>query len=67
MRPFGVNLAFGANFPQASDAPIARQLRRFGVNMVRLHHTSPDRTTSDARSLNPVSVARLSQAEVQFL
>lgn len=71
VRLFAVNLAFGANFPEEADAPrIARRLRRFGVNLVRLHHmdSSPDRNPSDARSLlttgpyptlNPVSVARL--------
>jgi hypothetical protein len=68
---FGVNLAFGANFPDQADAArIAKRLRRFGINLVRLHHmdSSPDRNPSDARSLlttgpyptlNPVSVARL--------
>jgi hypothetical protein len=71
VRLYGVNLAFGANFPTADDAPrIARRLRRFGVNLVRLHHmdSSPDARPSDARSilttgpyptLNTVSVARL--------
>jgi hypothetical protein len=71
VRLFGVNLAFGANFPKEEDAPrIAKRLRRFGVNLVRLHHmdSSPDRNPSDARStlttgpyptLNPVSIARL--------
>ena len=68
---FAVNLAFGASFPEEADAArIAKRLRRFGVNMVRLHHmdSSPDRNPSTARSLlttgpyptlNPVSVARL--------
>jgi hypothetical protein len=71
VRLFGVNLAFGANFPQEADAPkIAKRLRRFGVNLVRLHHmdSSPDRDPATARSLlttgpyptlNPVSVSRL--------
>jgi len=71
VRLFGVNLAFGANFPTEADAPkVAKRLRRLGVNLVRLHHmdSSPDRNPSDARSLlttdpyptlNPVSVARL--------
>lgn len=36
---FGVNLAFGANFPNANDAVIiAKRLRRLGINAVRLHH-----------------------------
>jgi len=71
VRLFGVNMAFGANFPTPEDAPrIAKRLRRLGVNLVRLHHmdTSPDRNPEDARSilttgpyptLNPISVARL--------
>jgi hypothetical protein len=71
VRFFGVNTAFGANFPEAQDAVrIAKRLRRLGINLVRLHHmdSSPDRDPNDARSLlttgpypslNPVSVARL--------
>jgi hypothetical protein len=71
VRLFGVNLAFGANFPQEPDAPrIAKRLRRLGVNLVRLHHmdTSPDRNPAEARSilttdpyptLNPVAITRL--------
>jgi hypothetical protein len=71
VRLFGLNLAFGANFPAESDAPrIARRLRRLGVNLVRLHHmdSSPDRdpdnagsilTTGPYPTLNPVSVRRL--------
>src|SRR5450631_4484165 len=45
VRLFGVNFAFGANFPLSEDAPkIAKRLRRLGVNLVRLHHmdSSPD-------------------------
>ena len=71
VRLFGVNLAFGGNFPEAADAVrIARRLRKLGVNLVRLHHmdTSPDKDPATARSiltqgpyptLNPVSVERL--------
>lgn len=71
VRLFGVNLAFGANFPTQEDAPrIARRLRKLGVNLVRLHHmdSSPDSNPSNAGSilttgayptLNTVSVARL--------
>lgn len=73
VRFYGVNLAFGANFPAPSDAVrIARRLRRLGVNLVRLHHmdSSPDPTSnpSAANSIlldgpypafNPVSVGRL--------
>src|SRR5947208_837426 len=71
LRLFGVNTAFGANFPEEPDAPrIAKRLRSLGINLVRLHHmdSSPDRNPQDARStlttgpyptLNPISVARL--------
>ncbi len=71
VRFFGVNLAFGANFPAPEDAArIARRLRRLGVNLVRLHHmdTQPDSNPANAGSLlttgpyptlNPVAVARL--------
>jgi hypothetical protein len=71
LRLFGVNTAFGANFPEPEDAArIAKRLRRVGINLVRLHHmdSSPDRNPQDARStlttgpyptLNQVSIARL--------
>jgi hypothetical protein len=71
VRLFGVNMVFGANFPEPADAPrIAKRLRRLGVNLVRCHHmdSSPDRDPANANSLlttgpyptlNPVSVARL--------
>lgn len=71
VRFFGVNMAFGANFPEEESARrIARRLRRFGVNLVRLHHmdSNPDRdpvsagsilTTGPYPSLNPVAIARL--------
>lgn len=71
VRLWGVNLAFGANFPEERDAPrIAKRLRRLAVNLVRLHHmdTSPDAQPETARSLlttgpypalNPVAVRRL--------
>jgi len=53
VRFFGMNLAFGANFPTEVDAPrIARRLRRLGVNLVRLHHmdSNPDRDPANANS-----------------
>lgn len=71
VRLFGVNLAFGANFPAGDDAVrIAKRLRRLGVNVVRLHHmdSQPDNNPNNAGSilttgpyptLNPVAVARL--------
>jgi hypothetical protein len=54
VRFFGVNLAFGANFPSLEDAPrIAKRLRRLGVNLVRLHHmdSQPDSNPATAGSL----------------
>lgn len=71
VRFFGVNLAFGANFPTAEDAPrIARRLRRMGVNLVRFHHmdSQPDSNPANANSIlttgpyptfNSVSMGRL--------
>ncbi|HEV7301431.1 MAG TPA: carbohydrate binding domain-containing protein [Tepidisphaeraceae bacterium] len=38
-RFFGVNMAFGANFPQKDDADkVAARMARFGINCVRFHH-----------------------------
>jgi hypothetical protein len=71
VRFWGVNLAFGANFPEQKDAQrIAKRLRRLGVNLVRLHHmdTSPDADPTVCRSIlttgpyptfNPIAMARL--------
>ena len=68
---FGVNLAYGANFPEEKDAVrIAHRLRRLGINLVRLHHMDslPDNSASNALSilmaapyptLNGVAVQRL--------
>jgi hypothetical protein len=53
IRFFGVNLAFGANFPvQADAARIAKRLRRLGVNLVRLHHmdSSPDPSSNPSNA-----------------
>ena len=39
LRLFGVNLSFGANFPEPAQArDLARDLRKLGMNAVRLHH-----------------------------
>ncbi|MBZ5586347.1 MAG: hypothetical protein LAQ30_30005 [Acidobacteriia bacterium] len=73
VRFFGVNLAFGANFPETADATrIARRLRRLGVNLVRLHHMDstldPANSPSNANGIltngpyptfNEISVQRL--------
>jgi hypothetical protein len=71
VRFVGVNLAFGANFPDAEAAErIAARLSKLGVNLVRLHHldTVPDQEPQAAGSLltaapyptlNPVAVKAL--------
>jgi hypothetical protein len=73
IRFYGVNLAFGANFPVRVDAPrIAKRLRRLGVNLVRLHHMDstidPSGSPSNANGIlldgpyptfNEISVERL--------
>ncbi len=71
VRFFGLNLCFGANFPEPADAErVARRLRRLGVNLVRLHHmdSQPDSNPENAGStltrdpypsLNPVAIRRL--------
>ncbi|MEI8341741.1 MAG: carbohydrate binding domain-containing protein, partial [Verrucomicrobiota bacterium] len=39
IRFFGVNLAFGGNFPAHADAEkIAARMAKFGINCVRFHH-----------------------------
>lgn len=72
VRFFGVNMAFGANFPEERDAVrIARRLRKLGVNLVRFHHmdSQPDSRPENANSIllssgpyptfNPIAVQRL--------
>jgi len=62
-RIFGVNLAFGANFPNHVDAEkVAARMAKFGINCVRFHHmdtsTAPagllenDKKTFNAESLD---------------
>lgn len=56
IRFFGINLAFGANFPEQGDAVrIARRFRQLGINAVRFHHmdSRPDKNTdpSSAQSI----------------
>ncbi|OZI30207.1 capsular biosynthesis protein [Bordetella genomosp. 10] len=71
VRLFGVNLTFGANFPDDAEArQLARQLRALGFNAVRLHHLDslpsdyPDAPISILGSgpfptFSPAAVARL--------
>lgn len=65
IRIFGVNMAFGGNFPNHADAEqVAARLAKFGINCVRFH----DMDTSfapegllekDKRTFNPESLDRL--------
>ena len=71
VRFYGVNLSFGANFPEEKDAgKVARRLRKLGINVVRLTHldTRPDRVENEAESIltggpyptfNKIAVRRL--------
>ncbi len=71
VKLFGVNLTFGGNFPDEAGATrIARNLRKLGVNAVRLHHLdslpSDEQyapysilTTGPYPTFNPIAVARL--------
>jgi hypothetical protein len=63
IRFFGVNLAFGGNFPTHADAEkVAARMAKFGINCIRFHHmdtgTAPggllqkDRKTFDPESLD---------------
>jgi hypothetical protein len=63
IRFFGVNVAFGGNFPSHADAEkIAARMAKFGINCVRFHHmdtgTAPagllktDRLTLDREMLD---------------
>jgi hypothetical protein len=68
-RFWGVNVAFGANFPEKADAErIARRMAKFGVNIVRFHHmdahSSADGTgiwtsVEPDRALDPTQLDRL--------
>ncbi len=61
-RIFGVNLAFGGNFPTNADAEkVAARMAKFGINCVRFHHMdmqkapggifAPDGKTLDLQQL----------------
>jgi hypothetical protein len=65
IRFFGVNMAFGGNFPTHADAEkIAARMAKFGINCVRFHHMdtsiAPDGILQkDRRTLDPESLDRL--------
>ncbi len=65
LRIFGVNLAFGANFPTHDDAEkIAARMAKFGINCVRFHHMDMQSVPSgiwskDMQTLDPGQLDRL--------
>jgi hypothetical protein len=66
VRFWGVNLAFGANFPTHAQADaLAARFARFGINAVRLHHMDnqpfPNGIFADASltALSPEALDRL--------
>lgn len=65
LRIFGVNFAFGANFPTHADAEkIAARMAKFGINCVRFHHmdnlAAPNGIWSaDMKTLDPGQLDKL--------
>jgi hypothetical protein len=65
IRFFGVNVAFGGNFPTHDDAEkVAARMAKFGINCVRFHHmdtgTAPNGLLqNDRQTLDPESLDRL--------
>ncbi|MDD5261547.1 MAG: beta-galactosidase [Methylacidiphilales bacterium] len=65
IRFFGVNVAFGGNFPTHPDAEkIAARMAKFGINCVRFHHMDTGITPNgllqkDKRTLDPEMLDRL--------
>ncbi|MES2570515.1 MAG: carbohydrate binding domain-containing protein [Verrucomicrobiota bacterium] len=64
-RIFGVNMAFGANFPRHSDAgEVAARMAKFGINCVRFHHMEMQSApggiwAKDLRRFDPEQLDRL--------
>ncbi|MFO0910653.1 MAG: carbohydrate binding domain-containing protein [Isosphaeraceae bacterium] len=65
LRLVGVNVCFGANFPEHEDArKVAARMAKFGINAVRFHHmdnqTAPSGIWSrDRKTLDPKQLDRL--------
>lgn len=65
IRFFGVNTAFGANFPTHADADkIAPRMARFGINCVRFHHMDMQAAPNgvwkaDMRTFDPSQLDKL--------
>lgn len=56
-RFYGVNLAFGANYPREDVAPrFAKNLAMIGYNAVRIHHHDEQMTKGRDGSLDPESM-----------
>ncbi|MBM3861193.1 MAG: hypothetical protein FJ395_16315 [Verrucomicrobia bacterium] len=72
IRFFGVNICFGACFPEHADAEkIAARMAKFGVNCVRFHHMDTSVTPrgilqADKRTLDPVQFEKLQYFIVQL-
>jgi hypothetical protein len=68
-RFWGVNVAFGASFPEKTDAEhVAARMEKFGVNMVRFHHMDMHSSADGSgiwtsvdpdRTLDPAQLDRL--------
>ena len=64
-RIFGVNMAFGANFPTHADAEkVAARMAKFGINCVRFHHMDMQAAPGgiwarDMRTLDPGQLDKL--------
>lgn len=65
VRLLGVNLCFGANFPEKADADkVAARMAKFGINCARFHHmdmfSAPNGIfAADGRTLDPGRLDRL--------
>ncbi|HZJ17786.1 MAG TPA: carbohydrate binding domain-containing protein [Chthoniobacteraceae bacterium] len=65
LRIFGVNVAFGANFPTHADAEkVAARMAKFGINCVRFHHMDMQAAPGgiwarDMKTLDPEQLDRL--------
>ena len=64
-RIFGVNVAFGANFPSHADAEkVAARMAKFGINCVRFHHMDMQASPGgiwkkDLKTFDPEQLDRL--------
>jgi len=65
IRFFGVNVAFGGNFPTHTDAEkVAARMAKFGINCVRFHHMDTGFAPAgllekDKKTFDPESLDRL--------